>query len=259
MANERLVETHAFGQGGTHVVLPQFLERGVLHEEGQERELADHVAKNREYQVVPEVHDFSEEREILEVVAREAAQRENVEVRTARKENDEQDTECIAGHHVARENDTRAERVELAPMMHGLPQTERNANQVTQEERSDTEEQRNREAAHDDIPDREAVGVAGTEVEVQHVPEPGQVALPGGLVKAEVRLDLGNLVGRERLGSIYPALHGRGLLRTRNHFLHGTARQKLDEDEAHQRNPDESRNHQKQAAEDIRTHNRYEE
>ena len=121
MANERLVETHALGQGGTHVVLPQFLECGVLHEEGQERKLTDHVAENRENQVMPEVCDFSEEREILEVVAREAAQRENVEVRTARKEDDEQDAECITGHHVARENHARAERIKLAPVMHGLP------------------------------------------------------------------------------------------------------------------------------------------
>lgn len=254
MAHERLVETHAFRKSRSHVVLPQFLERGVLHEEGQESELADHVTENRENQMMPEVCDFPEEREIFEVIAREAAQREDVEVRTARKEDDEQDAECITGHHVARENDARAERIELAPMMHGLPQTERDANQITQEERGDTEEQRNREAAHDDIPDRETVGVAGTEVEVQNVPEPGQVAFPSGLVKAEVRLDLGYLVGRKRLGGIYPALHGRGLLRTRNHFLHGTARQKLDEYKTHQRNPDEGRDHQKQAAEDIRTH-----
>ena len=238
MTHECLVEAHALGQGGAHVVLAQFLERGILHEEGQERELPYHVAEDGQYQVVSQVYNLPEEREILEVVAREAAQWEDVEVRTAREEDDEQNAERITGHHVAREYHARAEGVEFAPVMHGLPEAKRDADKVTQEERGNAEEQRYREAAHDDIPDQEAVGVAGAEIQVQHVPEPGQVALPGGLVKTEVRLDLGNLVGRERLGGIYAALHCRGLLRTRDHFLHGPTRQELDEDEAHQRNPD---------------------
>ena len=121
MAHERLVEVHALREGGTHVVLAQFLECGILHKEGQERELPYHVAEDGQYQVVPQVYNLPEEREILEVVAREAAQREDVEVRTAREEDDEQNAERITGHHVAREYHARADRIKFAPMMHSLP------------------------------------------------------------------------------------------------------------------------------------------
>ena len=119
-------------------------------------------------------------------------------------------------------------------MMHRLPETQRNADKITQEERSNTKEQRNRETARNHVPHGEPVGVTGAQIQVQNVPEPRQVTLPGGLVKTEVRLDLRNLVGRERLGRIYPALHGSGLLRTRNHLLHRSTRQQLDKDKAYQ-------------------------
>ena len=142
--------------------------------------------------------------------------------------------------------------------MHRLPKSQRNADKVTQEERRNAKEQRNREAAHDNVPHRESVRITFTEIQMQYVPKPREVTLPRGLVKAEVRLDLRNLVWRERLGRIYPTLHRRCLLRTRNQLFDGAARQKLNQNKAHQRNPDQSRNHQEQAAEDIGTHNRYE-
>ena len=204
--------------------------------------------------MVPEVHDFPEETEVLKVVARETTQREYIQIRTAREEDDEQNAERISRHHVAREYHSRTERIEFAPVMYRLPEAKRYTDQVAQEERRDTEEERNREAAHDDVPDRKTVGVARAQVQVQHVPEPREVTLPGGLVKTEVRLDLRYLVGRQSLRGIHPALHGRGLLRTRNHFLHGAARQHLDENKTHQRNPDERRDHEQQAAEDIGSH-----
>ena len=122
--------------------------------------------------------------------------------------------------------------------MHRLPKSKRNADKVTQEERRNAKEQGNRETAHNNVPHRESIRVAFTEIQMQYIPEPRKVTLPRGLVKAEVRLDLRNLVRRERLGRIHPALHRRRLLRTRNQLFDGAARQKLNQNKAHQRNSD---------------------
>ena len=195
MANERLVKVHALRKRGTHVVLAEFFERRILHQKSQEREFADHVAENRQNQMVSEVYNLFEEGKVFEIIAREAAQRENVEVRTAREEYNQQDTESVARHHVARENHARRKRITFASVMHRLPEAQRNTDKVTQEERGDSKEQRNRETARNHVPHGEPICVTGAQVQVQNVPEPSQVTLPGGLVKTEVRLDLRNLVG----------------------------------------------------------------
>ena len=107
MADKCLIEVQAFCQCGAHVVAAQFFQRRVFHEEREECKLANHVAENRERQMLCQVKHLAKERKILEVVARETAQRENVQVRTARKENDEQNAKSIPRHHVARENESR--------------------------------------------------------------------------------------------------------------------------------------------------------
>ena len=53
VANERLVKAHALRKSRTHVVLAEFLQRGILHEEREEREFANHVSENRQNQMVP--------------------------------------------------------------------------------------------------------------------------------------------------------------------------------------------------------------
>ena len=181
-----------------------------------------------------QVKNFPEKREILEVIARKPTERENVQVRTARQEDDEQNAKRITRHHVTRENKATRKRIKLAAVMHSLPESKRNADKVAQEKRRHAKEQRNRETAYNHVPDRESVRVAFPEVQVQHVPKPREVAFPRGLVKTKVCLDLRNLVRRKRLGGIYATLHRSGLLRTRNQLFHRASRQELNQDKAHQ-------------------------
>ena len=73
MADERLVKAHALGKRRAHIVLAEFFERRILHQEREEREFANHVAENRQNQMVPEIHHLFEEGKVFEVIAREAA------------------------------------------------------------------------------------------------------------------------------------------------------------------------------------------
>jgi len=170
MTDKCLVKVQALRQGGTHVIAAQFLQRRVFHEEREEREFTNHVAENRERQMLRQVEHLTEKAEVFEIVAREAAQRENIEVRATSQENDEQNAKRITRHHVARKNESRRNGIELAAVMNRLPQSKRNADKVAQEERCHAKEQRNRKTAHDDIPHGESVRVAFTEIQVQYVP-----------------------------------------------------------------------------------------
>ena len=93
-----------------------------------------------------QIKHFSEEREILKVIACKPTERENVQIRTTRQKDDEQNAKRITRHHVTRENKTARKRIKLAAVMNSLPEPKRNANKVAQEERGHAKEQRNRES-----------------------------------------------------------------------------------------------------------------
>ena len=93
MANQGLLKAHALCQGGPHVVLAQFLESGIFHEEGEEGKFANHVAEDGQHQMVAQVRHLPEKAEILKVVAGKAPQREYVQIGTSRQEDNQEDEE----------------------------------------------------------------------------------------------------------------------------------------------------------------------
>ncbi len=230
---------------------------------------------------MPEVVDDARRPGQLVPVRRgQAAQREPVEIAAAGEQDDQQDREQEGRHRVADDDQARGPDVEPRAVAHRLGDAEGNRDQIGQERRPDAERDRNRHPFDHEVGDLAVLEEALAEIEGQVVAQHDEEALVHRLVEAELLLQFRDELRVQPLGAAIasrrPLLLGRGLgagadlgarpaaeacrgldrgaLQPGEDLLDRAAGGRLDDQEVEDHDPEQRRDHQQQAADDIGDH-----
>ncbi len=163
----------------------------------------------------------------------------------------------VAGNRVAEKHEARAHVVEVAVVPDRLPDSERDADGVGQDQRRDAVEDRDGEAAADRFPDGLVVAGRAAEIEHHDLLEPAHVAQEDRLVEAVVdaqllKLGVGEYAARdaararERAAAVAAGKH-----RLVQHPLDRSARHDARDRENEQRDTQEGRDDQQEPADEI--------
>ena len=217
--------------------------------------------------------------QIVPVVGDQAAQREPVKKAAAGEQHDQKDGEQEARDGVADDHDRAGPDIEARAVANGLANPERDRDQVGEQRGPEADRDRNRHLFHDQVDHALIAEVAGAEVELQILLQHLEEALVGGLVEAVQTLDLLDEFGIEALGAAVAgalaaarrspatALHlaaagpadargrlDRPALDLRDQLLDRPARRRLHDHEVDHHDPEQGRDHQQHAADDIGEH-----
>ena len=185
------------------------------------------------------------------VLAHEPAEREPAELR--REIRQQRDGDDVAWYRVAEEHEARGHVVEVAVVPDRLPDAERDADCVGQDQRRDAVEDRHREAPLDRLPDGLVVTRRAAEIEDQHLLEPVDVAHEDRLVEAVVDAQLLELRLRQHAARD-AARAQRAAAREPllvQHPLDRPARHDASDCKNEQRDAQEGRDDQQEAADEI--------
>src|SRR6185437_6821998 len=105
--------------------------------------------------------------ELRPAVGGEAAQREDVEERTARKQDDQQNREQESRYRKADDDRRRGPGVELRAIQHSLPDAERYRNQISQERHPNSERHRDRQLLLDQVQHADITEITLAEIEAR--------------------------------------------------------------------------------------------
>ena len=257
MAPDGPFERGALGQHGAHVILADLLQQAVLHEQGEHREVADHVTGDRQEHVHEQVFGLVRAGHFGEVLRGEATYGEDVPqaLRRTREKHLQQHAERERGDGIADEHQHAAGGVEPGTVPDGLCYAQRDAHQVGQEEAGESEYQRDREALDDELQDglvrvfigidrhADTVGDQPFPVALQQRPVETEMFLQG---LALIRRDAARSCGRGRIdGGIADPAH------RHDRLLHRATRDELAQGETGKGNADEGRDHQQQPPDDV--------
>ena len=216
--------------------------------------------------------------EVGEIVGGQAAQREDLPERAAAEEHDEQHREQEVRDRVAEDDDRRGRRVEARAVAHRLADAERNRDRIGDEGHPQAERDRDRQLLLDELQHRRVAVVALAEIEGRVVARQDPEALPRRLVEAVLLLELLDEFRIEALRAAIargdvaaglrraaapicaaPAAEARGralvgALQLRDRALDRAARHELHDGEGNGHDPEDRRDHQQEAAEDIGEH-----
>ena len=211
---------------------------------------------------MPEVvADLADERELREIVRRQAAQREDRVVGAAEQ--------CRQQHGPEEARDREAHRheegggdVEGRAVLHRLADAERDRDEVGDQRHPQAERDRHRQLLADQRDDGDLREIRSPEVETTVVPQHLCKTHHRRLVEAELLFELlaeGRVdplraaVARGEVAAA-PALAGAARLHLRDHPLDRAARRKLHDDEGDEQDADDRRHHQQEAADHIGEH-----
>ena len=204
---------------------------------------------------------FSPKLEVLPVVGPEAAERKHAPEAAAAEQHEQRRAERPPGNGVAEKDDDAADEIEPRAVADRLEHAERNADQVAEEEPGEAEEDRDRKARLDDVPDRILVDVrvardrgAATFQSHMHVADVDRLVEP---VEAPDLLERfrRNLGARARPAPPpAPALAGDRHLVAHDLALDRPARHEVHDDEDGQRDADERRDDQQEPPEEVPGH-----
>ena len=186
------------------------------------------------------------------------------------------------GHRVADDHRPGRPHVEARAVAHRLGDAEGNRDQVHQQRRPESQGDGHRQLVHHQLHHRAVAEEAVAEVEAQEVPHHEEEALVGGLVEAELALDLLDELGVDAAGAAVRAdgaasgiprlllrslnlplvaaaaepFGGRhvGLLELRQELLHRPSRRGVDDHEVQHHDAEQRRNDQQQPAYDVGEH-----
>ena len=229
---------------------------------------------------MPEIiEDFLPPGELRPIVGGQPAQREQIEERAAREQDDEQDREQEARDRIADDDDAGGPGVETRAVHHGLADAERDRDQIGQQRHPDAERHRDRQLLLDQLQHADVAEIALAEIEAGVIPQHQEKALMRRLVEAELlfqaldefgieplraaifrgrgveplsalRLSARAEIAARRAGNARGRA-GVGAGQLRDHALDRPARRELHHDERNQHDPEQGRDHEQDAADDI--------
>ena len=194
--------------------------------------------------------------ELLPVVGGQPAQREPVEEGAAGEQHDQQHAEHEAGDRVAEQHEQRGHRVEARALAHRLGHAERDRHEVADQEGPHPERDRDRQLLLDQLPDVLVLHEAAAEVEARERAEHLEVAHVRGLVEAVELLQLLDPLLVEVAAGLVATLDRAGP-RLGHDLLDRAAGHELHDDERDGQRPDQRRDHQQHAPQDIGEHQRF--
>ncbi len=278
VAVEHPVLRQSLGPRGLHILQVDLVQERVL---GQHRQVGKgaHSQRRHRQRDVPEIIDhLFVPGQVGEVLRHQAAQRENLPVRPARKEHDQQHREQEGRDGIADDDDGRGPDVEARTVRHRLADAQRNRDQIGDQECPDAERDRHRHLVEHQADHGLVAEIALPEIEHQIVADHLQEPFMQWLVEAELGLKLLDEFRVQSLGTAIAAVLNAGsrLSTTRNlatprtrqprartdrcpldlsdHLLHGSAGGELDDGEIDQQDHEQGRDHQQQATDDIGDH-----
>ena len=149
-------------------------------------------------------------------------------------------------------------QIEARPGPHRLGHAQRHRHQVADQKGPEPEADRHRQLFDDQLRDRLVLEEAGAQVEARELAQHLEETLVRGLVKAVQGLDLLQPLRVHALGTPVnrAAFRARACsgTRLRQVLLHRPAGHELDHDESQQQHPEQRRDHQQQALEDVGPH-----
>jgi hypothetical protein len=262
-------------------LLADLVEERVLGEQRHGGEGGERHRDQRQRQMPEIIEDLGVPGQRGEIVGSEPAQREEIPERSAGEQDDQQDREQKAGDCVADDDQARRPGIEWRAVSDRLADAEWDRDQVGKQGHEDAERHRHRQLLLDQLQHARVAEKALAEIERGEIPQHQEEALVGGLVEAELLLQAfdefrieplraailrGDVGTADRLP--LPARREIAALRTgdargragvgagnlRDDLLDRPAGRELHDHERDQHDPEQGRNHEQNAADDVGGH-----
>ena len=259
MAVQHAVFTQAFCTGGQHVLLANFFQKRIFCQHGDHCKRAQHTGQHRQGDVPEVVHHLAAPAELLPVGRGQAAQGKPLQLPA--KHHQQSHAQNKARNGITDQHQQAGEGVKSRAGANRLGNAQRHGYQVTEKKRPQAQTDGHGQLFLNQAPDVLGVEKALTQIELgklfEHHPEP----LDRWFVKAVEGFDFGNAGGVHALSAAVTASRCRSALpacvaplQLRDHLLHRATGHKLDHHKGHQQNPEQGRNHQQQAFENVGQH-----
>ena len=251
------VECGAFGQDRAYIILADLFQQAVLHQQGKHCEVAYHVAGDRQKHVHEQVFCLVRRGQFNKILRGKTADRKNVPQPFCRprQKHLQQHAEGECGDGIADEHQDTAGDIKPGAVFDGLGYSQRDADQVGQEEPGQSENQRNRKSLDNELDDRFIRVFIGVDRHADPVGnQPLPVALQQGFVETEMLLQGLALVRGDTAGSGGRGCINRSLANPahlHNCLLHRSAGDKLAQGKTDEGNADEGGDDQQQAPDDV--------